>query len=293
MNTLKTVLEEEWGGLTPTYKRVGTYVLSNPFLIATMGIEDLAQRTAVSPATITRFVRHLGLKSYSEFRSIAVRQYQDLLQPIDNVMRAQHTSSAEIISQTIATAAENLETLARSLSHEQVGPLVDRMAAAGQVGMLGFGSSARCLTYLFGLTEPFLRNQTLLDGTGGHERMARLIGRMGPRDLVLAMSLPRYSMATLEFVRLARASGVPCIALTDSRSSPLHDLCDQTFLLPAAHPVLNSSALASFAFMEAVGAVMTARYQSASDATAVTGLIFPYLYTDDPTSPQPSFKDSK
>nr|WP_280517792.1 SIS domain-containing protein [Falsirhodobacter halotolerans] len=117
--------------------------------------------------------------------------------------------------------------------------------------------------------------------------MARLIGRMGPRDLIIAMTLPRYSIATIDFVRLARASGVPCIGITDSAQSPLVPLCSDTILLPAAHPVLNSSALAGFAFFEAIAALLTARYQSTSDATAMTRVMFPYLYSDDASSAGP------
>ena len=88
-----------------------------------------------------------------------------------------------------------------------------------------------------------------------------------------------------EFVRLARGSGVPCIGITDGLQSPLCALCDDTILLPAGHPVLNSSALSSFAFFETIAALLTARYQSTSDATAMTRLIFPYLYKDEPSSP--------
>ena len=41
----------------------------------------------------------------------------------------------------------------------------------------------------------------------------------------------------------------------------------------------------SFAFFETIAALLTARYQSTSDATAMTRLIFPYLYKDEPSSP--------
>lgn len=79
MADLKTIIDAHWADLTANQQRVGDYALSNPFLVATMGIEDLAEAVDVSPATITRFVRQLGLKNYAEFRSIAVRRYQDLL----------------------------------------------------------------------------------------------------------------------------------------------------------------------------------------------------------------------
>lgn len=280
---LKGIIEAHWPALTANQQRVGAFALSNPFLVATMGIEDLAEAAAVSPATITRFVRQLGLRNYAEFRAIAVKRYHELLRPIENVSRAQDASSADVVGSSIASARANLDGL-ETLPVARCESLADRMASAGQVGLLGFGSSARALTYLHGLAEPFIRNLHLLDGTAGHERMARLIGRMGPRDLVIAMTLPRYSVATMEFVRLARASGVPTVGITDAASSPLAGLCDDAILLPAAHPVLNSSALAGFVFFEAVAALLTARYQSTSDATAVTRLIFPYLYTDEGSS---------
>ncbi|MEE2859560.1 MAG: MurR/RpiR family transcriptional regulator [Pseudomonadota bacterium] len=283
MADLKTIIDAHWADLTANQQRVGDYALSNPFLVATMGIEDLAEAVDVSPATITRFVRQLGLKNYAEFRSIAVRRYQDLLRPIENVSRARDASSTDVVGSSVASARENLEGLT-GLPVATFEALAERMVAANQVGLLGFGSSARCLTYLHGLAEPFIHNQHLLDGTAGHERMARLIGRMGPRDLIIAMALPRYSVATMEFVRLARASGVPTVGITDGPQSPLVAICDDTILLPAAHPVLNSSALVGFAFFEAVAALLTARYQSTSDATAVTRLIFPYLYTDEVSS---------
>ncbi|SNT73749.1 MurR/RpiR family transcriptional regulator [Paracoccus seriniphilus] len=286
MADLRDLIEAHWAELTPNQQRVGEYALSNPFLVATMGIEDLAEAAAVSAATITRFVRQLGLKNYAEFRAIAVRRYQDLLRPIDNVSRAQQASSAELTEAALASAHDNLDGLSQLLPG-QCDALVDRMAGARQVGLLGFGSSALCLTYLRGLTEGFLRNQVLLDGSGGHERMARIIGRMGPGDLLIAMALPRYSIATVEFLRLARASGVPCIGITDRAQSPICPLCDETILLPAAHPVLNSSALAGFGLFELVGALFTARYQSPSEATAMTRLIFPYLYTDEDSSQTP------
>lgn len=283
MADLRGLIEEHWAKLTPNQQRVGEYALANPFLVATMGIEDLAEAAAVSAPTITRFVRQLGLNNYAEFRAIAIRRYQDLLRPIDSVDRAQRASSAEVIGSSLEAARSHIYSMA-DLPVGQCEALVDRMAAAGQVGFLGFGSSARCMTYFHGLTERFLRNLMLLDGTGGHERMARLIGRMGPRDLMVAMTLPRYSIASIEFVRLARASGVPCVGITDSPQSPLVALCDNTILLPATHPVLNSSALAGFAFFEAIAALLTARYQSTSDATAMTRVMFPYLYSDDASS---------
>ncbi|MGA0613935.1 MurR/RpiR family transcriptional regulator [Paracoccus sp. KR1-242] len=293
MDDLKKMIEANWAQFTANQQRVGEFVLSNPFLVATMGIEDLAQAAEVSAPTITRFVRVLGLSGYADFRAIAVRRYQDLLQPIENVSRASQRPSAEVMQDSLAALQQNISMLAADCPVDKCEALVDRMVAADKVGFLGFGRAARALAYFAGSAEHFLRSCEILDGAGGYERLASAIGRMGPRDLVIAMSLPRYSVATLDFLRLARARGVPCVGITDSESSPIFQLCDQTFIVPARQPVLNSSGLAAIALFEALVALMTSRYQSASDAAALTRLIFPYLYADGPQASAPAPKEPK
>lgn len=291
MADLKQLILTNWEGMTPNQQRVGEFILSNPFLVATMGIEDLAQAAEVSAPTVTRFVRALGLPGFADFRAIAIQRYQHLLQPIENVSRASQRPSAEVTRDSFAALQMNVSALAASCPVALCDTLADRMVSADKVGFLGFGRAARALAYFAGSAEHFLRSCEILDGAGGYERLASTIGRMGPRDLIIAMSLPRYSAATLEFLRLARTKGIPCIGITDCESSPIHDLCDQTFLVPAAHPVLNSSGLAAIALFEAIVALLTARYQSTTEAAALTRLIFPYLYADGPPGAAPVPKE--
>ena len=105
------------------------------------------------------------------------------------------------------------------------------------------------------MTERFVHNQVLLTGVDGHERTASQIGRMGARDLIIAMATPRYSAATPEFVRLARGMGVPCIGLTDCAASPLAELCDECIFLPSGHSVLNNfQCLGDFILRDDLGA---------------------------------------
>lgn len=291
MSDLRRLIEVNWPGMTPNQQRVGEFILSNPFQVATMGIEDLAQAAAVSAPTVTRFVRALGLPGFADFRAIAIERYQALLAPIENVSRASQRPATDLMRDSLAASRDNLAALAAGCPLDLCEVLADRMASADRVGFLGFGGAARALAYFAGMAEPFLRSHDLLDGTGGHERLARLIGRMGARDLIIAMSLPRYSAATLEFLRLARTKGIPCIGITDCEDAPMLELCDQAFLVPAAHPVLNSSGLAAIALCETIVAVLTARYQSTSDAAAQTRLIFPYLYADGSEPAAPARKE--
>ncbi|MBW1778371.1 MAG: MurR/RpiR family transcriptional regulator [Deltaproteobacteria bacterium] len=54
--------------LNPALKRVGQYALKNSDEIKTLKIKELAAQCDVSEATITRFVKKIGLNSYQNFK---------------------------------------------------------------------------------------------------------------------------------------------------------------------------------------------------------------------------------
>ena len=55
--------------------------------------------------------------------------------------------------------------------------------------------------------------------------------RIGPGDVLLAISFPRYSKMTMSAVRFARDRGAEVIAVTDSKMSPLYTLASASLLV--------------------------------------------------------------
>lgn len=96
---LSTLIGSCRGSLTSNQQKIADFVLANPFAVATMGIEELAQATSTSSATITRFVRALGLGSFTDFRGLAVQGYQSLLRPVE-MSTAPVTSRPEKLRRT-------------------------------------------------------------------------------------------------------------------------------------------------------------------------------------------------
>lgn len=282
---LAILIETNRASLTANQQKIADFVLGNPFHVATMGIEDLAKATETSPATITRFVRALGCGSFAEFRGFAVQGYQSLLRPVENVDRARQIPPEQIVEDSLANAAGAVRQLSSTCGDVNWEEIAARMVSAPRVGFLGFGVSANMLQYLADKTVSVVRSQVILNGTGGLERDAQKMLRFGPEDMVIAMALPRYSQATLDFLKIARGRGVHCVVVTDSASSPLCALGHETILVPASHPVLHSSPIAALAVFEALIAVITAHHQSVSDAASMAHSLMPYLYADDERRP--------
>lgn len=282
MTVLVQQIEASRAQFSAAQMRIAEFILANPFLVATMGIEELAQANEVSPASITRFVRQLGLKNYAEFRASAVSGYQSLLRPIENVSRARQETSGEVASRALAAGVSQLENLRARADADQIERLAASIVGAKSVGFLGFGSSARALRDLAGLSEAFNPTQIILDGRGGMEVTARRLARMGPQDLLIVMTLPRYSRATLDLMPLARSRGVPSFGITDRADAPLAAHCADVIAVPSEHPVLHSSTLGAVAMFETIASVLAARYQSTNDAATLTRVLLPYLYADEP-----------
>lgn len=282
---LATLIEIQWPQLTPNQQKIADYVLANPFPVATMGIEELAGSTETSAATITRFVKALGLNGYAEFRAHAVQGYQALLQPVENIDRARHNPPAQVADEAFQNAIDLLQIIAQQANSPVWENITQRIMNAQRVAFLGFGISSNLLQYLADKIVPFTKAQIILTGAGGMERIAQKIVGMGPEDLMIAMALPRYSQDTLDFMKQARGRGVYVIALTDGAHSPLCALSHEQILVPAGHPVLHSSAIAAMAAFETIVAILAAHHQSMTDAVSMTRSLMPYFHADDAKQP--------
>lgn len=272
-------------GMTANQQKVADYVLANPFPVATMGIEELSAATETSPATITRFVKNLGLAGFSEFRALAVQGYHSLLKPLESLDRARELSAADVARNSFENAVQTINTLSAQADNPIWQDVANKIVAARTVAFLGLGVSANVLRIFADQIINFNQSQLMLNGSGGSERMAQKISFLRPDDLLITMALPRYSQATVDFLKLARGRGAYCIAVTDNEHSPLCAHSHEAILIPAQHPVLHATILSAIAVFEAITAVLASHHQSAAAAVSATRSLLPYLYADDLDAP--------
>ena len=285
---LPTLIESHWSRLTANQQKIADYVLINPFPVATMGIEELASATGTSTATITRFVKALGLGGFTEFRAHAVQGYQSLLKPVENIDRARHNPVQQVVEDSFKNALELVQAVAQQADSPVWESVALRIMKAPRIAFLGFGVSANLLHLFADRLLPFSHAQIMLTGDSGLERVALKIAGLGPEDLLIAMALPRYSQATVDFLKLARGRGTYCIAVTDGPHSPLKALSHEQIFIPADHPVLHGSVIAALAAFETILAILAAHHQSVSDAESKTRFLMPYFYADDDHQPHSS-----
>jgi hypothetical protein len=69
-------ISEALGGLRPSERKVGEFVLARPTIAAELTIADLAAEVGVSEPTVIRFCRAIGLKGFQDLKRKALRDIE-------------------------------------------------------------------------------------------------------------------------------------------------------------------------------------------------------------------------
>ncbi len=75
---------------------------------------------------------------------------------------------------------------------------------------------------------------------------------IGEGDVFIGISFPRYSNRTIEGMAFARSRGAKCIALTDSKASPLSNEADIVLTAKSAMTSFVDSLVAPFSLANAL-----------------------------------------
>ncbi len=144
---------------------------------------------------------------------------------------------------------------------------------------MGFGLSAHVAALLVLGLQPFRPQVSGVVEFGGTEVAAGRLMGIGPDDLLIAITFPRYASDVVQLVRYARDRGARVVALTDSPAAPIAPLADRVLFAPADHPTLSSSMVAAVAIAEAlVAAVMLSDPANAERASLLETAIGGYLH---------------
>jgi DNA-binding MurR/RpiR family transcriptional regulator len=262
-------------------RAIADYLLRNQMRVTALGIEELAEVCEVSTATISRFARDLGFKNYAAMRGAVAETLQSVLQPVEKLRST--------IARRAATASPALESLGyaeaaiTATSRSMDGARIDRVGAlltkARTVYVMGFGLSTFLAGALAMHLQPFCAHVVEVAGSGGTEVAASHLANIGSKDVLVVISLPRYTLAAVPLTRFARDSGATVVAITDSPASPLAELGHHVLYAHSAHPVLPSSSSAVLAVIEALAvSLMTSNKANVAKAARHTEAIAAYLY---------------
>lgn len=262
-------------------RAIADYVLRNQVRVTALGIEELADACVVSTATISRFARDLGFKNYAAMRGAVAETLQSVLQPVEKLRStiARRTAKVSPALESLGYAEAALTATSRALAGAQIDRIGAVLTKARTVYVLGFGLSSFLAGALAMHLQPFCRHVVEVAASGGTEVAASHLATVTARDVLVVVSLPRYTLDAASLTRFARDAGATIVSITDSPASPLAELGHHVLYAHSAHPVLPSSSSAALAVIEAlVVALMTSNKANVAKAARHTEAIAAYLH---------------
>ncbi|MFS2213637.1 MurR/RpiR family transcriptional regulator [Massilia cellulosiltytica] len=262
-------------------RAIADYVLRNQVRVTALGIEELADACDVSTATISRFARDLGFRNYAAMRGAVAETLQSVLQPVEKLRStiARRAAKASPALESLGYAEAAITATSRALAGTQIDRIGAVLTKARTVYVLGFGLSSFLAGALAMHLQPFCRHVVEAAASGGTEVAASHLATITGKDVLVVISLPRYTLDAASLTRFARDAGATIVSITDSPASPLAELGHHVLYAHSTHPVLPSSSSAALAVIEALAvSLMTSNKANVAKAARHTEAIAAYLH---------------
>ena len=247
-----TRIDKNYDDFSKRQKLLADYIRENYHKVAFMNVEQLSEASNVSEATVVRFSSELGYEKYSHFQH-ALNDYAKSM--LTSVQRMEHAhaqyQNTDILSSVFESDIDRMKKTLNQINKEAFSGAVDALISAKKIYILGLrGSSAlaRFLSYYLNFLFPHIK---LVNGTSVGDIFEQMF-RIGEGDVLIAFSLPRYSLRTIRAVQHGRKSKATIIGITDGENSPILELCDYPLIAKTDMEAFVDSLVAPMSLINAL-----------------------------------------
>jgi len=230
--TLQEIIHEEHDSLAAKGKLLAGFVLSSPDKAVFMTTRQLAAAVGTSEATVIRFVRQLGFKSYALFitalrdlidRELTLIERGKLRRPVKG---GEDNDLNRLIDQDI----DNIVSMQKGMDLDRVKKIRRLIKTAPRIYVMGARLSYSSAHYLGWTLSKIRSDITILNGSD-RTSMDRLV--FAPEGTcVIVVATSRYPNELIRMGKIARRQKFTQILITDSASCPLSQFSDHILVAP-------------------------------------------------------------
>jgi len=253
--SIEALLLEKKVRLTAAQKRVVNFIIQHYEEAIFLTVSRLARKASVSEATVIRLAQALGFDGYPGMQRMLRENLQNRLSTVtriqETIKHAHHNGN--ILFKIMQEDIQNLTQTLHNIPQETFQRAVEDIRSARRVFVAGLrGAHAPAIILVMYLR--FLKKEANLIVPGFGDVWNEILG-LGSDDLVIGISLPRYTRLTVEVLAYAHDKGAKVGAISDSPLSPLAINAD--WVLPVSSRI--DSFIESFtAAVSLVNALLTA-----------------------------------
>lgn len=213
--SIESRIAERYDELSEIDQRLADVILSAPGQLAMQTATELATSAQVSKATATRFFQKLGYASYDDARAIA-RAAQVGGSPLYLQERGRKTAGSkldDVIQAHLQHEVENLANTYRSLDAQVLSEVVEAIAQARRVAIVGYRHSHDVATMIRRELIQVRSDVMLLPAPG--DTIGEYLADLNAKDLVIVIGLRRRVPAVGLIAAALAEAGVPVLYMSD------------------------------------------------------------------------------
>lgn len=216
-----SVIESQMPTFSKGQKLIANYILQSYDKAAFMTASKLGQTVKVSESTVVRFAAELGYDGYPAMQRTLQEMIRNKLTSVQRIeVSDDRIGSHDILSMVMHSDMDKLRMTLEQIDRAHFEGAVQDIVKAKRIYILGVRSASAIATFLAFYFNLIFDNATLVSISSASEIFEQLL-RVGPEDVVIGVSFPRYSKRTVKAMEFARDRGAQVIAITDSEASPL------------------------------------------------------------------------
>lgn len=233
-------------------RAIAKYITQSYDKAAFMTASKLGKTVGVSESTVVRFAVELGYDGYPSMQKAMQEMVLNRLTAVQRMgVASDRMADQDVVSMVLQSDADKLRRTAEMVSREDFKAAVDAIQGARRIYIIGVRSVSALANFMSYYLNFMFDNVYTVTTSGASEMFEKLVG-VGPEDVVIAFSFPRYSTSTLKGVQYCRSTGATVIALTDSRLSPLGQCSDYVLVAKSDMLSLVDSLVAPLSLVNAL-----------------------------------------
>ena len=233
-----SVIQANMNTFSKGQKLIARFILDSYDKAAFMTASRLGKTVNVSESTVVRFAAELGYDGYPAMQKALQEMIRNKLTSIQRIeVSNDRIGNQDILSMVMQSDMEKIRLSLEEVDREQFRQAVEAIVSARRIYILGVRSATALASFLGFYFNLIFDHVTMIHTTSTSEVFEQML-HIGPKDVIIGISFPRYSARTVKAMRFARDRGARVVAITDSETSPLASI--------AAHTLMAKSDMASF-----------------------------------------------
>lgn len=219
-------IESEMPRMSKGQKAIARFILSDYERAAYMTAAKIGEEAGVSESTVVRFTMELGYEGYPHFQHLLQEELKVKLTSVQRLNASRrYTNDSQVLSSILQTDIDNLKTTFDNIDEAAFRKAVETILSARRIFIMGLRSSAPLSSFLHFYFTLLFDDVRHIHSNSANEVFEQILP-IGPGDVLIGISFPRYSTRTIQSMQYARQRGATVVAITDKADTPLSQQAD-------------------------------------------------------------------